>query len=329
VRVIDYMRGKFRMAVIMTAIFACGASFSQQTDPAYGLMVEMINASQQLNYEGLVTYEKMGNLKSAKVLHLVRDAEIFEQIVSLNGPEGEFSNFSGTKECHKTAAFLGETSGLNINDSTYVQLKRSYSIETAGTQRIAGREATLLMLRPNDAWRYGYVVAIDKQSGLMLQSVLVSLTGKPMERFQFIEISVGGDLDSMEVPSGSFNLEADERADCKKNNSLLQQEIPEWQADWLPTGFVMTDSRLDEDSGQYSMVFTDGLAVLSVFVESSEASIKMPSFAATSGATVALVSKVLLEGSFFTVSVVGEIPSDTARRIIESVTRASDTAKNS
>ena len=55
----------------------------------------------------------------------------------------------------------------------------------------------------------------------MLQSVLVSLTGKPMERFQFIEISVGGDLDSMEVPSGSINLEADERADCKKNNSLL------------------------------------------------------------------------------------------------------------
>ena len=68
-RVIDYMKEKFRMAVIMTAIFACGASVSQQTDPAYGLMVEMINASQQLNYEGLVTYEKMGNLKSAKVLH--------------------------------------------------------------------------------------------------------------------------------------------------------------------------------------------------------------------------------------------------------------------
>jgi hypothetical protein len=36
VRVIDYMKEKFRMAVIMTAIFACGASVSQQTDPAYG-----------------------------------------------------------------------------------------------------------------------------------------------------------------------------------------------------------------------------------------------------------------------------------------------------
>lgn len=328
-RIIDYMGRKFRMAVIMTAIFACGPLFPQQTDPAYDLMVEMINASQRLNYEGLVTYEKMGNLKSAKVLHLVRDAEIFEQIISLNGPEGEFSSFSGTKECHKTSPFLGETSGLNINDSAYGQLKRSYSIKTAGTQRIAGREATLLVLRPNDAWRYGYVVAIDKQSGLMLQSVLLSLAGKPMERFQFIELSIGGDLDLMEVPSGSINLEADERADCKKNNSLFQQDAVEWQADWMPTGFVMTDSRLDEDGGQYSMVFSDGLAVLSVFVESSEASNKMPSFAATSGATVALVSKVQIEGSFFTVSVVGEIPSDTARRIIESVTRSSDMAKNS
>ena len=75
------------------------------------------------------------------------------------------------------------------------------------------------------------------------------------------------------------------------------------------------------------MVFSDGLAVLTVFVESVETSIKVPPFLAKSGATVALVSKVLVDGSFITVSVVGEIPGDTAKRIAESLTPLPDLGK--
>jgi len=327
VPVIDLVKKKFKLAVIMTAIFTCGPLFAQQPDKAYDLMAQMIDASKQLNYAGLVTYEKLGNLKSAKVLHLVRDNEIFEQIVNLNGPEGEFINLSEVKGCENPSVMLDGTSALKINDSTYMQLKRSYSIEIAGSARIAGREATLLMLRPNDAWRYGYVVAIDKKSGLMLQSVLLSLSGKPMERFQFVEISVGGDLDSVEIPSGSYNLGVNERADCEISDSPLKQDAPKWQTGWLPTGFVMTGSQLDRDGDQYSMVFSDGLVVLTVFVESVETSIKVPPFLAKSGATVALVSKVLVDGSFITVSVVGEIPGDTAKRIAESLTPLPDLGK--
>lgn len=325
---IHLIKKKFRLAVIMTAIFMCGPLFSQQPDTAYDLMLRMIDASKQLNYAGLVTYEKLGNLKSAKVLHLVRDNEIFEQIVNLNGPEGEFVNLNGIKGCQNLSVILGGTSALKINDATYIQLKQSYSIETGGSVRIAGREATLLILRPNDAWRYGYVVAIDKQSGLMLQSVLLSLSGKPMERFQFIEISVGGNLDSVEVPRGSYNLGVNGLTDCEINDSTPKQDVPKWRVDWVPTGFAMTDSQLDRDGGQYSMVFSDGLAVVTVFVESAETSIKVPPFLAKSGATVALVSKVQVGGSFITVSVVGEIPGDTAKRIAESITPVPDSGKN-
>jgi len=42
---------------------------------------------------------------------------------------------------------------------------------------------------------------------------------------------------------------------------------------------------------------------------------------------VALVSKVLVDGSFITVSVVGEIPGDTAKRIAESLTPLPDLGK--
>ena len=65
-----------------------------------------------------------------------------------------------------------------------------------------------------------------------------------------------------------------------------------------------------------------------MFVESAETSIKVPPFLAKSGATVALVSKVQVGGSFITVSVVGEIPGDTAKRIAESITPVPDSGKN-
>jgi len=331
IRVIDLLKKRIKLAVIMTAIFTCGPSFSQQSDPAYDLMVRMIDTSKRLNYAGLVTYEKLGNLKSAKILHLVRDTEIFEQIVNLNGPEGEFVNSSGIKGkgCQNPSVMFERISPLKINDAVYVQLKQSYSIEAAGDARIAGRDAALLMLRPNDAWRYGYIVAIDKQSGLMLQSVLLNLSGKPMERFQFIEISVGGDLDSMDIPLGSYNPEISGRNDCELDDSPRKQYGLEWKANWLPTGFVMTGSQLDRDGGQYSMVFSDGLAVLTVFIESAETSVKVPPFLAKSGATVALVSKIDVDGTFVTVSVVGEIPGDTAKRIAKSLIRVPDSVKNS
>ena len=67
--------------------------------------------------------------------------------------------------------------------------KISTTFYIKGDGRIANREVSMVHVLPKDKYRYGYVVAIDKDSGLLLQSVLMSHTGKPLERFQFVDIT--------------------------------------------------------------------------------------------------------------------------------------------
>jgi negative regulator of sigma E activity len=47
--------------------------------------------------------------------------------------------------------------------------------------------------------------AIDKLNGLMLQSMLISQSGKPLERFQYVDISFPGELDNIQIPEQLVN----------------------------------------------------------------------------------------------------------------------------
>jgi sigma-E factor negative regulatory protein RseB len=196
------------MAVFMTAIFISVPTLAQQNREADELVKGMIEASKTLNYSGLVTYEKAGRLKTSKMLHLIRENNIFEQIIHLDGPAGQFSWRRIDENCGLGRAQDADTGALStLDSSSFERLTASYSFEIRGQSRVAGREATSLLLKPKDNFRLPYFVAIDNQSNLMLMSVILDQAGKPLERFQFVEIQVGGDLDSMFVDDSGVNVE--------------------------------------------------------------------------------------------------------------------------
>ena len=182
---------------------------------------------------------------------------------------------------------------------------------------MAGREATSLLLKPKDNFRLPYFVAIDNQSNLMLMSVILNQVGKPLERFQFVEIQVGGDLDSMSIDDAGVNVEDS----CAIESA--QQPLDDWTVGWVPPEFFLTDSEKEPSTGQSIMSFSDGLSAFTVFIESVQTSKKIPPFTFNQGATTAVSSKLKYKGDEFTVSVVGEIPTDSAKKIVQSVGHSS------
>jgi sigma-E factor negative regulatory protein RseB len=182
---------------------------------------------------------------------------------------------------------------------------------------VAGREATSLLLKPKDNFRLPYFVAIDNQSNLMLMSVILNQVGKPLERFQFVEIQVGGDLDSMSIDDAGVNVEDS----CAIESA--QQPLDDWTVGWVPPEFFLTDSEKEPLTGQSIMSFTDGLSAFTVFIESVQTSKKIPPFTFNQGATTAVSTKLKYKGDEFTVSVVGEIPTDSAKKITQSVGHSS------
>tara|TARA_B110000003_G_scaffold168248_1_gene168231 strand:- start:2001 stop:2972 length:972 start_codon:yes stop_codon:yes gene_type:complete len=312
----------FKMAAIVTAIFVSTSAASQQKKAAYDLMDSMIVASNTLNYSGLVTYEKEGRLKTSKMVHLIREDITFEQLIHLDGPAGQISWRRTDGDCGTEIVRDTDVGSRPVlTEDSLERIKSSYSFEIRGQSRVAGREATTIILKPKDKFRLPHFVAIDNQSNLMLMSVILSLSGKPLERFQFVEIEVGGELDSMLVPDAQANLDES----CV--NAFSQQKEGQWNVGFVPSGFFLTSSTKESLTGQNVLGFSDGLTTFTVFIESAQMSAKIPPFTYNHGATAAVSTKIKVQGDEFTVSVVGEIPSDGAKKIAQSVNHASKILK--
>ena len=60
-----------------------------------------------------------------------------------------------------------------------------------GTERMAGRDADLLWLRPRDKLRFGYRLWADKVSGLLLRVEVLGDQGEVLESSAFSEVTIG------------------------------------------------------------------------------------------------------------------------------------------
>ncbi|MDG2501639.1 MAG: MucB/RseB C-terminal domain-containing protein [Porticoccaceae bacterium] len=312
---------KLKLAALIAAVFVHGSLIAQQMDSAYDLMARMAKASKELSYRGLFTYEFRGNLTSVKVVHIVRDGQTYERIVHMDGPAREVVRRSDDMDCMRASDMLLRGSVLKINDNNYSHLQDFYNFYTSGDTRIAGRDVSVVNVIPKDKYRYGYIIAIDKETGLMLQSVLINGQGKPMERFQFVDISIGVDLNNVAFTSElstSDDIDVDQ-SDCLEANQQAQVSSSEWVPKWLPPGFVLSSYQPTDESGQESLMYTDGLAVFSVFIDSAEKSGDLPPVDANLGATVAVLTKGVFNNQRYAICVVGEIPRSTAREIAKAI----------
>lgn len=273
----------------------------------------MGEAGRSLAYEGVFTYEHGGLLRTVQAQHAVVAGQSRERLVFLNGPYREIIYLDG-RVC---------TQGVPVRDLAIREaadidvIERHYQLSLKGMDRVAGREVRLLYLEPRDEWRYGHVFGLDRETGMLLQSMLVGEEGRVLERFQFATIRLGMELDEhlFETPPGDQTSVVEQH--CESHPERMT--APHWQAGWLPAGFQLSAISRDESAGRDSMTFSDGLAVFSVFVDTGRGT-GLPGLQAQRGATVAFLARHSIDGTEYAVSVVGEVPPHTAQRVALSLT---------
>jgi sigma-E factor negative regulatory protein RseB len=310
-----------KLAAFIAAIFAHGPLVAEQIKSAYDLVRGTAKAAKELNYRGVFTYEFRGTLRSIKVVHLVRDGQTYEHIVHMDGDGHEIVRRGDDVGCTRPAEML--LLGTDFTADSSPRLDDLYSFYIRGNARIAGRMAYMVEIRPKDKLRYGYVVAIDKLNGLMLQSMLISQSGKPLERFQYVDISFPSELDNIQLPEQLVNSQ--QAPGCLESYEAADASVSKWQPTWLPSGFVLSDIKIDSSTGDESWIYTDGLALFSVFIDSAEKSRRFPPVDAKLGTTVAVLSKVTVADQHYAICVVGEIPDATARQIAASISPLAST----
>lgn len=305
----------FAFALLLMAA-GVPASATDDPDRVHSLLAGMSKAVRELDYRGLFTYEYGGALETLRIVHAVRDGVEYERLQHLSGPEREVLRQGQPVDCLHTGDQLLQGRFPALMDDTS-RLDGYYHFYIRGSERVAGREVIVLQVVPKDEYRYGYTLGIDKETGLLLKSLLVGKKKRVLERFQFVELELGpliGEADYQPV-SPRHRVADSQLSGC---NLQEQQRTPErWQAAWLPSGFIFSGQRQSESAGDMLM-YTDGLTTFSVFIELIKGQVALEG-RAQRGATVAYMSQLQSAQDAYRVTVVGEIPPLTAQRVAASI----------
>ena len=287
----------------------------------------MASSSKELTYQGDLVYQQGGLLETLNITHYVDPkGQEKERILYLDGAPREmirnnqqltFSNYGRADTRFEHGSLMPMLGKLSKGDSV-----KQYELKIIGADRVAGREALLLVVVPKDRFRYGYQLWLDRASGLLLKSMMIDDSGRIMERMQFTNLKVGEPLSKESLAALEKKQKDSDKIIAMEHSDISKDAQLGWETGWVPTGFSLNSrsKRPSPVSKQKvdALNFSDGIASFSVFVEPDET--RVLSQASENIGALAAVSKVYRDGNrYYHVTVVGEIPLSAAERIAVSV----------
>lgn len=297
-------------------VFPLCAFAVDDVEQARNLLKKMALANREIDYRGVFTYEHAGALKSVRITHAVVDGLEYERLLYLNGPRREVNRLGVSPECRSMSDdFLA---GVPVPSEFSSHLESNYELFLKGNDRVADRDVLVMHVVPKDAMRYGFIISVDRETGLLLQSLLVGTDRRVLERFQFVDIKFQLDPTELNALVEGSSSQGSARDSVSMDN--CEQSIDpaiQWQANWMPAGFKLVKAEVDE-ANDVSMVYTDGLSFVSVFINSSQQT-DFPPIQAQRGATVAQMAMLNHNGQEYQICVVGEVPAVAAEKIAQSV----------
>ena len=280
------------------------------------LLSKMSQEAARTQYRGSFTYQNQTsiNLQSFTIEHWITNGIEHDRLVFLNGPEREILREGQPVDCKPMGDKLLQGHFSQMGQSL-AKLDDLYQFEIRGQERVAGRLARVLQVIPKDPYRYGYLLSIDEDTGLVLRSWMIDENARPLERYQFVSIELNPD----------FTDEKKQKVSAHAHQALamvtpcnpMELSVPMgWRVGWLPPGFAFAGQR-KLANGQDMLMYTDGLTTFSVFLEPAPALI--PEGIGQRGATLAYMTRLVYNNIAYRISVVGEIPAATATKIAQNI----------
>ncbi len=310
-----------RAIPLLTLLLSSWFALSAHADEAQDWLTRLGRAEQQQSFEGTFVYERNGSFSTHDIWHRVQNGQVRERLLQLDGSAQEVVRIDGRTQCVSgtLVAGLGNSSDASSPRALDPQkLTQFYDLAVIGKSRVAGRNAVIVSITPRDQYRYGFELHVDRETALPLKSLLLNDQGQLLERFQFTR------LNTSVAPSDRDLQPSSECTPVTVSNNKAP-EVPAsqaWHLDWLPPGFQLTSSTARQDTQTKStidsLMYDDGLARFSVFLESTDGA-SVTETRTQLGPTVAVSRRLNTVDGEVMVTVVGEIPIGTAERIALSV----------
>lgn len=283
-------------------------------------------ASERHSYQGTFIYRCESQLMAMRVVHAAGSDGPRERLVSLNGPSHEITQsadrVTAVVASNRKHVVRGRPAGGVVGQTLKPGdvMEAIYVISEVGEDRVAGRPTHLVRISPRDQYRHGFQLWLDSQTGIVLRSDMYNNDGEIIEQVMFTEIEYMTQEDALTVFAESGGIVDAEPAN---GADMAPAPIPpsRWRVERAPQGFELADRyvSLEDEKGakgdNEQLVFSDGLASVSVFIEPKDN--QRPPF--TGRAQIGAMAAYGRVANGYQVTAVGEVPPATVEMIAESL----------
>ena len=305
-----------RQAVWALAVL-WGVSASAAEDPLQ-LYRQMRHAVHNTDYEGRFVYQVGNRLDALYVVHRMQDGHELERLVALNGDSRQVIRGAKAVACldshRRRISVVGSDARIaNSRPLDTGKLASLYEFSIGGAVREAGRPALELLITPRDDLRYGYRIALDRESSLPLRSVMLDRDGRVLSQTLFVDIKSGRHITPIERDLSALQLT--ETGEEEAGTVTVGAGDPggrQWRIGELPRGFELVETRA-ASGGMRHYLFSDGLTSVSLYLEQSPAQ----PFEGFSRISTVDVYGTQRDGVQLTV--VGEVPPETLQLIADAL----------
>jgi sigma-E factor negative regulatory protein RseB len=290
-----------------------------QSAETLGWLRKMHDATQKLSYSGRFVYQNGPRSETSRITRYVDSAGDIEKLEVLDGMPREIVRTKDTVRCYLPGLRLVKVDRRTERDfpallpERITALARHYDITLGETRRIANYDCQEVVLTPRDNLRYGYKLYADTTSGMLLRAVTIDAAGEQIEQFTFTQLTIGGvsrEMVKSRHASRSWRTEDTEAVPARLAGWGLSSELPGFQK------IFELKRRLGESRSAGQVVYSDGLAAVSVFIEPLDA---RSDPVRTGLASMGAIHIYTREVANHMVTVVGEAPAVSVQRIANAV----------
>ena len=287
-------------------------------------LLRMHEAPRQRAYIGTFVVSSGANMSSARIWHVCDGDLQMERVESLSGaPRSTFRRndqvITFSPDSKTALAEKRESLGLfpDLLKSADSSIEQFYVAKQTGSERVAGFDADVVVLRPRDNLRFGYRVWSEKKSGLVVKLQTLGVDGQVVEQAAFSELQLDapvsmGKLSQMMANTEGYRVE---KPELVKTTALAEG----WVLKNPVAGFkpmscykrpvAAPDGGNPESTMQW--IFSDGLASVSLFVEAFDRRRHVQEGSMVMGATNTMTRRLSDKTGDWWLTVVGEVPRAT------------------
>jgi sigma-E factor negative regulatory protein RseB len=297
------------------------AAFGPQERGASEWLVRLQRASRVPSYVGtFVVSSANGALSSARIWHACEGDTQMERVDALSGvPRTTF------RRNDALATFMPQSRTVRLEQrqmggvfpnlfaaGALESTAEFYDARQTGEDRVAGFDADVVQLNPADDLRFGYRIWSEKRTGLVVKTQTLDQTGRVLEQVAFSELQLDAPV---KVAALQRLMNATEGYKIEKLERVASTpEAEGWRLKGAVKGFKSQSCyRRAPATSVLQWTFSDGLAMVSLFIEAYDARRHASEGHASMGATHMLARKLTAKGAEWWITAVGEVPVKTLR----------------